>query len=111
MEGIYIGTDLKFLITIEAANFDMETDDFTVDIVRGLNRLHFDKSDLVVEEYTETVNNEEVTKLHYYVCFDSAELGVGVVYAIVTAYVPDDDFDDGLRTEVYKIELCKMLTV
>jgi len=111
MESVYIGTELKFLITIEADNFDMATDNFTVDIVRGLNRQHFEKSDLVDEEYTETEGNVEVTKHHYYVCFDTATLGVGVVYAIVTAYVPDTDFEDELRTEVYKVELGKLMTV
>lgn len=111
MESVYIGTELKFLIDIEADNFSMHDDDFTVEIARGPKHLFFRKEDLVEEEYTETVDNAEVTKYHYYVCFDTANLGYGDVYAIVTAYVPDMDFDDGLRTEVYKVALGKLMAV
>ena len=111
-ESVYIGTELKFLIEIEADNFSMVDDNFTVDIVRGLNRQHFEKSDLVDEEYQEEdADHNTVTKHHYYVCFDTATLGAGTVYAIVTAYVPDMDFSDGLRTEVYKVELGKLIEV
>jgi len=107
MESVYIGTELKFLITIEADNFDMATNDFTVEIVRGPNHQFFTKADLVDEVYTE----DEQEMHHYYVCFDTASLGYGDVYAVVTAYVPDMDFDDGLRTEVYVVALGKLMAV
>lgn len=94
IEHVFVGTKLKFAISISSPGFDMTEDDFTVDIRRGAKTIHFNKEDLVVDE------NDQ-----YYVCFDTAELGGGVVEAIITAFVPDDDFSDGIRTEVYKMGL------
>lgn len=112
MDNVYVGTELKFLIEIEADNFSMVDNDFTVEIVRGPNHQFFAKADLVDEEYEEEdTDHNTVTKHHYYVCFDTATLGIGNYCAIVTAYVPDLDFSDGLRTEVYKVELGKLMSV
>lgn len=112
MDSVYVGTELKYLIEIEADNFSMVDDDFTVEIVRGPNHQLFAKADLVDEEYEEEdTDHNTVTKHHYYVCFDTAALGIGNYYAIVTAFVPDLDFSDGFRTEVYKVELGKLMAV
>lgn len=72
----------------------MVDDDFTVTIKRGSKQKVFAKADLARD-------GED----NFYVCFDSAEFGTGVIQAIVTAYVPDTDFPDGLRTEVYMMDL------
>lgn len=93
MEKAYLGTELKFLVEIEAGGFSMENDDFTVTIKRGSKQKVFEKADLA------RVDDK------FYVCFDSAELGSGMIQAIVTAYVPDTDFPDGLRTEVFVMDL------
>ena len=96
MESAFYGTELKFLVEIEASGFSMETDDFTVTIKRGTKQRVFAKNELVhLDEY-------------YYVCFDTAEFGSGMIQAIVTAYVPDADFPDGLRTEVFAMDLLKV---
>lgn len=100
IEHTFVGTKLKFAISISSPGFNMTEDDFTVDIRRGAKTIHFDKEDLVVDE------NDQ-----YYVCFDTAELGGGVVEAIITAFVPDDDFSDGIRTEVAKITLLSVYRV
>ena len=39
---------------------------------------------------------------------DTAELGTGDYIVTTIAYVPDEDFDDGLRTEVQKQLLCSV---
>ena len=93
-DQVFVGTKLKFAITISSPGFDISEDDFTVDIRRGAKMLHFEKDDLVVDE-----NGK------YYVCFDTTELGGGIIEAIITAFVPDEDFDDGIRTEVVKLRL------
>ena len=49
MDNVYVGTELKYLIEIEADNFSMVDDDFTVEIVRGPNHQFFAKADLVDE--------------------------------------------------------------
>lgn len=89
----FLGTEVKFLVTIEADGFDMERDDFNITLKRGGSSLFFEKADLVHDENS------------FYLCFDTKDLGSGVVTATITAYVPDNDFDDGLRTEVYKFDL------
>lgn len=93
-DRIFVGTELKFKIDIQAAGFSMDDDDFTVTIRRRNQEKVFKKEDLVTDE-----------EGGYYVCFDTAEFGTGIISAVVTAYVPDLDFDDGLRTEVTEMEL------
>ena len=93
-ERICVGTELKFLVEITADGFSMDEDDFEVEIIRGPNTLHFDKTELEVDKDG-----------NYYVCFDTAPLGTGRVTAKVTAYVPDDDFEDGFRTEIERVDL------
>lgn len=93
-DKIFVGTELKFKIEIEAEGFSMTDDDFNIVIQRRNVKKVFNKEDLV--------NDGEGG---YYVCFDSAEFGPGMVSAVVTAYVPDSDFEDGLRTEVYAMDL------
>ena len=94
LEDAYLGTELKFLLKITADGFSMVDDDFTVTLKRGQVTKVFTKDQLVQDE------NDR-----FYLCFDSAEFGKGLITATITAYVPDDDFDDGLRTEVQKIDL------
>lgn len=96
----YIGTEFKFVLDIQADGFSMETDDFNVVLKRGGKSLKLEKEDLVEDEHGV-----------FYVCFDSAELGKGNIVAIITAYVPDDDFEDGFRTEVMKIDLITVKAV
>lgn len=93
-DKIFVGTELKFKIEIEAKGFSMETDDFNVVIKRRNQVKAYNKEDLVTDG-----------EGGYYVCFDTAEFGVGTISAVVTAYVPDTDFPDGLRTEVYAMDL------
>lgn len=100
MESVYIGTEVNYRVGIIAAGFSMADNDFTVEIVRGMKHLLFNKSDLA----TDASGN-------YYVCFDTAQLGTGVASAIITAYVPDEFFPDGYRTEVQKFDLLTILAV
>lgn len=91
-EQIWNGTEVKMRLTIEAPGFSMDNDDFTIVLKCGGHSLTFTKDDLVVDEHG-----------NYIVCFDTAPFGSGSVDAVITAYVPDDDFNDGTRTEVLKL--------
>ena len=93
-ERAFIGTELKFKIDIEASGFSMVDDDFNIVIKKRNIEKRFEKVDLVDDGQG-----------NYYVCFDSAEFGTGTISAIVTAYVPDTDFSDGFRTEVFEMDL------
>lgn len=96
----YVGTEVKYLVNIESCGFDMVTDDFEITIKRGTTSRVFHKSDLIEEVVT--VPEE---RHYFYLCFDTAYFGPGVLTCIVTAYVPDTDFPDGLRTEIDKFDL------
>ena len=76
----------------------MDSDDFEIKLQRGTNVLTLTKDDLI----REVEDDDSVT---WYMCFDSAFFGKGPITVVVTAYVPDTDFDDGLRTEVDKFEI------
>lgn len=90
----YVGTELKFAFTITASGFDIDDDDFEI-LVKGQRRsIRIPKDECFMDE------NDQ-----WYFTFDTAQLGPGMVYAIITAYVPDEDFDDGVRKEVAKIDL------
>lgn len=52
-EHTFEGTELKYLLEIEAIGFDMETDDFNVTLKRGIKELHFEKADFVIEPYSD----------------------------------------------------------
>ena len=97
-DEIYIGTKLKYLLEIGCSGFNMDEDRFTVDIMRGPNTIHLEKEDLEMDENG-----------CWYVCFDTMELGTGVVTAKVTAYVTDTDYPDEIRTEVQKIKLVNIV--
>ena len=104
----YLGTELKFKVKITAPGFSMENDDFTIQLVnkgvpsprmigqtvsRNVSRTYH-KDELVIDD-----NGD------YYLCFNTEDFGIGLITAIITAYVPDTAFLDGLRTEVYKTDL------
>ncbi len=93
-DSAFVGTKLKYAVDITAYGFDMVENDFRIDLKNGKKTIHFNKEDLSVDD-----NNI------YYLCFDSAALGEGLVTAIVTAMVPDPDFPDGVRDEVFSFVL------
>lgn len=88
-----LGIDLKYLVNPTATGFDKNRDEWEVDITNGKAVLHFDKSDLIVEQG------------NYYVCFSTKDLGVGQYYITVTAHIPDSDFDDNFREEMWQAPL------
>lgn len=93
---------MKYRVRIHIDGFDMVSDDFDITIAKSGGAQHvFQKSDLVERTITE---GGEV-KTAYYLCFDTSEFGPGPLVAIVRAYVPDQDFPDGYRTVIDKLEL------
>ena len=93
-EGYYVGTDLKFKIDITAEGFDQFQDDFEIKVVCG-NRTQVITQDDVVEDDD-----------GLYILIDTTQFGTGLVKLIVTAKVPDTNFESGYRREVTVHELC-----
>jgi len=99
-DKIYNGTEVKFLLEILVSGFSMDDDDFEVVLKRGEQKeLLLTKGDLLCDDK------------NWYVAFDTAYFGPGVISCIVKAFVPDEDFEDGLRTEVIKFDLIQNLRV
>lgn len=93
---IYQGTELKFLLDIQSDGFSMVNDDFKVTIKNATKKeVTIDKSEMIVTDEDK-----------FLFTIDTALLGTGEYYITTTAYVPDEDFDDGFRTEVQKSLLC-----
>lgn len=90
---VWLGTELKYLVEITAHGFSMADDNFFIDLIRGGVTRRFEKSDLITDGE------------NYYLAFDTTDFGAGELYATITAYVPDNDFPDHLRTEVWKVKL------
>ena len=93
-ERAWVGTGLKFAITITAEGFSQEDDDWKVIFQCGRKTIEVTKADASI--------GEDDT---FYVNVDTSLLGAGTLTAITYAYVPDEDWDGGFRTEVDKQEL------
>ena len=99
--SIYLGTELKFALSIESEGFSMETDDFKV-VVKSTKK----KKEIVITKEEMLIDENE----KYLFLIDTEELGIGEYWIYVYAYVPDEDFPDGIRTEVQKQQLCTVMS-
>lgn len=88
---IIIGTELKLNIHIEPmGDITMSNYDFEVDVYCSAKaNINIKKQDAI---YIDDNN--------YVVLVDTNDLGVGNVKCKITAYIPDEDFKDGFRTEI-----------
>lgn len=92
---IFLGTELKLNINIEP-----------------IGELTMDDYDWSVEAYCSTRNTVVIKKKdairmdsdNYVILVDSAIIGSGDIKCRITAYIPDGDFHDGLRTEIVGID-------
>lgn len=91
----YVGEDLKFKITLTAEGFDQSTDGYEIDFYCGDNTVkHFTQADIKTGADGD-----------YYLLIDTKEMKPGVMRMVITAHIPDNDFDDHYRNEVESISL------
>lgn len=90
----FIGTELKLNINIEPmGSVTMDDYDFEVEVYCSIKRvITIQKKDAI-----------RVDQNNYMVLVDTSETGAGDLKCKVTAYIPDGDFNDGLRTEVVAV--------
>ena len=94
-DSVYIGTDLKFFINVESSGFSQDSDDWYVVLMRGNREVKtYEKNDMLKD-----------TEGNWFVCIETEEFSAGVYSIKIVAKVPDDDFPDGIRTEIYKQQL------
>lgn len=96
-QKIFLGTELKLNISIDRfGETTMDDYNFDVELIGG----SFKKTSKVI-------NKEDAIRVdsdNYIICFDTTEIGVGLLKCKVTAYLPDGDFRDGKRTEITEID-------
>lgn len=94
-ESPFIGTELKLNIHIEPiGKVTMDDYDFEVEVYCSPKRpVMATKKDMI-----------RVDSNNYVVLVDTNEVGAGDLKCKVTAYVPDGDFPDLIRTEVVCID-------
>lgn len=90
----FIGTELKLNINIKPiGSITMDDYDFYVEIYCHTKKV-------IVIQKKDAIRVDEN---NYIVLVNSSEIGAGEVKCKVTAYIPDGDFNDGLRTEVVEV--------
>lgn len=96
-QKIFLGTELKLNISISRfGDTTMDDYDFDVTLIGGL-----------FKSASKVINKDSAKRVdadNYIICFDTADLGPGVLKCKVTAYLPDGDFQDGVRTEITEID-------
>lgn len=98
MAKVFLGTELKLNINIEPiGEMTMDNYDFNVELICGT----FKRSTLVIEKN----KAKRVDENNYIVCFDTSELGVGMLNCRVSAFIPDGDFKDGKRKEITDVHI------
>jgi hypothetical protein len=91
----FIGTELILNIHIEPiGNITMDDYNFEVEVYCSPKRAIVAKKEDAIR----------VDESNYVVLVDTNVVGAGALKCKVTAYIPDGDFDDSLRTEVVAIE-------
>lgn len=89
----FYGSTPKYRLNIEAG-IPMSSYDFDVTLV-GKNR-------------SITITKQEMPRDgegNFYVCFDTKDLGIGPVKAVVNAYINDSSFPGGVRKDVSVIDM------
>jgi hypothetical protein len=101
----YLGTELKLNISIDPiGEYTMDDYDFEVELYCNPKKVAkiVKSSDSSKDTPSKYVKDEEGGG--YIVLVDSKDIGTGKMKCKITAYIPDMDFYDGLRTEVAIID-------
>lgn len=93
-ERAWVGTGLKFAVTITAEGFSQVEDEWKVVFQCGRKTLELSKEDMSIGEDDTYIAN-----------VDTSLLGAGTLSVITYAYVPDEDWEGGVRVEVDKQDI------
>ena len=123
-DGAWVGTHLKYKVEITAEGFSMDENDFEIEVRRGKEKVIFDKAAMLIHDPAEDEvevgsgsgsgsgsGEEAEPEMEYYILIDTEELGPGKYEVITRAFIPDDDVEGGVRTEVDKQTLIVVAAV
>ena len=95
-EQFFVGTDLKYMLKIEAPGFDMDDDYYDLTVRCGGVTVAMSKADVTLEDG------------EHYLTIDTSPFPNGVLQLEVCAHVNDSTFPDSERTEIKVLNLCKL---
>lgn len=90
----YIGTDLKFQITLEAEGFNQDEDEYYIDFYCGSDVKHYDQTKI------QTGGDGK-----HYLLVPTSGMEPGIIRMVITVCIPDRDVVGGIRKEVESIKL------
>lgn len=97
---VFLGTEIKLNIHIDPiGELTMADYDFIVEVYCSAK-----KSLIINKSNTQLAKPVEGAENDYIILIDTSEIGTGNLKCKVTAYIPDDDFEDEERTEVSIID-------
>lgn len=110
MAQFYKGDEIKFAINLEAPGFDMNNDDFDIEVKSGNTIVKGYKNPpsgtttpalVIFKETSEPQEGEEgEATSQWYAIVDTATLATGTMRAIATAYIVDANANDGVRKNI-----------
>ena len=101
----YVGSQMKYKVTMSTPGFDIDNDNWEIEVCRGKTCRVFRKEDCIHRTKEVVTPSGTTIESNWFLCFDTTEFGPGYYYAIVRVFVPDEDFPDNIRKEVKKILL------
>lgn len=102
MAYIYQGDEKKFAIELKAPGFDIDTDDFDIEVKSPKASVKASKGasteQLVI--FYETVTPEEGEPYkQWFAIVDTTTLSTGQINVVATAHIPDTNASGGVRCE------------
>ena len=105
---IYQGDEKKFAIELTAPGFNIDTDDFDIEVKSPKSSIKASKGasteQLVIFYETVTPAEGEPYKVWFGIV-DTTTLSIGTLTVVATAYIPDANANDGVRRESDSKEL------
>lgn len=131
MANYYKGSEIKFKLELEAKGFDMDRDDFKIDVVSGNTKVSGDKwnsqaADTTIPEearlaviifrdpaLSDSSNSDSSGSIDeeegWYAIVNTTTLAVGDMKLVAWAYVPDGNADDLIRTDIAVTPLGRLI--
>lgn len=106
VQSFYKGDEVKFSIDLQAPGFSMDDNNFDIEVTSsggGSEKAskNAPSADNALLIFKETEGGEDT----WYAIIDTTKLGVGDLYVIATAHVPDVNANDGVRRQSAKQKL------
>lgn len=99
MANYYIGEEAKFTFEAKGTGFSMNSDDFDVEVSAGGATVSAQKRGSTTRVSTEDLSIFKENSQWYFIV-NTTKLAEGPLILSVTAYIPDANAFDGIRTEI-----------